>query len=560
MACPGNVSFSQPQMFPGDASMLDVLIPGYSVVSKFLAAYFHIDLSFYLPLIAIFAATVTALQYSISPLVNLFTQHYTSTAEIRLNDEVYNYVMAWIARQSFSDSTRDFVAGTKTGSEMVWTRHDDDDDSNEDGILEDDDVSFDFDEYWTRKMSRDKYKPLRFTPADGTHYFWYKGRPLAFRRQKDENNGVRWVANAEKLYITCLGRDPTIIKEMLHEAQHAFVERDANQTIIYRGQKNAGESADWVRCMSRPPRPLSTVVLDQGQKQAFIEDVKEYLHPMTRRWYSNRGIPYRRGYIFHGPPGTGKTSLCFAAAGLLGLKMYLINLNSKSLDEEGLADLFQELPRRCIVLLEDVDSAGITHKRENSPETPDTSVNEKLEKDGKDKPPAENNDNAPRGVSLSALLNVIDGVASSEGRILVMTTNHIEKLDAALLRPGRIDMSIAFNYSDTDTIRDLYFAIYGDETRQQQQGKSGSPRSSPCEKAKSHLRHGLSNEQVKELAAEFASVVPSGEFSPAEIQGYLLKHKHEPEKAVQTAAEWVQSVRNDHEKRKAGAKEVNAAA
>ncbi|KAJ9296745.1 hypothetical protein DTO271G3_4944 [Paecilomyces variotii] len=547
-------------MFPGDASVLDLLIPGYSVVSKFLAAYFHIDLSFYLPLIAIFAATVTALQYSISPLVNLFTQHYTSTAEIRLNDEIYNYVMAWIARQSFSDRTRDFVAGTKTGSEMVWTRHDDEDELNEDGVIEDDDVSFDFDEYWARKMSRDKYKPLRFTPADGTHYFWYKGRPLAFRREKDENNGVRWVANAEKLYITCLGRDPTIIKELLHDAQHAFVERDANQTIIYRGQKNVGESADWVRCMSRPPRPLSTVVLDQGQKQAFIEDVKEYLHPMTRRWYSNRGIPYRRGYIFHGPPGTGKTSLCFAAAGLLGLKMYLINLNSKSLDEEGLAYLFQELPRRCIVLLEDVDSAGITHKRENSPETPDTSVNEKSEKDGKDKPPAENNDTAPRGVSLSALLNVIDGVASSEGRILVMTTNHIEKLDAALLRPGRIDMSIAFNYSDTDTIRDLYFAIYGDETRHQQRGKLGSSRSPSCEKTKSHLRHGLSDEQVKQLAAEFASVVPSGEFSPAEIQGYLLKHKHEPEKAVKTAAEWVQSVRNDHEKRKAGAKELNAAA
>ncbi|KAL1874592.1 hypothetical protein Plec18167_005824 [Paecilomyces lecythidis] len=553
MACPGNVSFNQPQMFPGDASVLDVLIPGYSVVSKFLVAYFHIDLSFYLPLIAIFAATVTALRYSVSPIVDLFTQHYTSTAEIRLNDEIYNYVMAWIARQSFSDNTRDFVAGTKTTSEMVWSRHDDDDD--EDGFMDDDEGAFDFDEYWARKMSRDKYKPLRFTPADGTHYFWYKGRVLSFKREKDENNGVRWVANAEKLYITCLGRDPTIIKELLHDAQRSFVERDANQTIIYRGQKNVGESADWVRCMSRPPRPLSTVVLDQGQKQAFIDDVKEYLHPITRRWYSNRGIPYRRGYIFHGPPGTGKTSLCFAAAGLLGLKMYLINLNSKSLDEEGLADLFQNLPRRCIVLLEDVDSAGITHKRDTTAETPDTSVNAKPENDGKEKPPADSNDNAPRGISLSALLNVIDGVASSEGRILVMTTNHIEKLDAALLRPGRVDMSIAFNYSDTATIRDLYFAIYGDETRQRQRAKSGSPKSSLKEKPKSHLRHGLSNEQVKLLAAEFASVVPSGEFSPAEIQGYLLRHKHEPEKAVQTAAEWVQTVRNDHEKRKAGSKE-----
>lgn len=562
MACPGNVS-NQPQMFPGDATILDMVIPGYSVASKFLSAYFHIDISFYLPLIAIFAAMVTAIQWSISPLKHLFRKYYTSTAEIRLDDEIYNYVMAWISRQSFADNTRDFVAGTKTKSEMIYSRHDDDDEFQEEAISGDDDVdSFDFDEYWARKMSLDKYKPLRYTPADGAHYFWYKGRLLEFRREKDENNGVRWLANAEKVYVTCFGRDPTIIKELLLEAQHAFVERDGNQTIIYRGQKPPGESADWIRCMSRPPRPLSTVVLDQRQKQAFIEDVKEYLHPMTRRWYSNRGIPYRRGYIFHGPPGTGKTSLCFAAAGLLGLKIYLVNLNSKTLDEEGLADLFQCLPRRCIVLLEDVDSAGITHTRDDTSETADAAPVEKMVDKGKDKPPTDS-ENPSKGISLSALLNVIDGVASSEGRILVMTTNHIEKLDAALLRPGRVDMSIAFNYSDTATIKDLYLAIYGDlegEIRRREQGTPKLRNTSLGEKRKRpvSLRHGLPNEKVKQLATEFASLVPGGEFSPAEIQGYLLRHKHEPEKAVGCGKEWVQNMRKEHEKKKAGSKEISS--
>jgi ATP-dependent 26S proteasome regulatory subunit len=143
-----------------------------------------------------------------------------------------------------------------------------------------------------------------------------------------------------------------------------------------------------------------------------------------------------------------------------------------------------------------------------------------------------------------------------------MTTNHIEKLDAALLRPGRVDMSIAFNYSDTATIRDLYLAIYGDlegEMRQGQRDRSRLSNSFLDEKPRrpaSHLRHGLSNEKVKQLAVEFASLVPGGEFSPAEIQGYLLRHKHEPEQAVRGAKEWVQSVHNEHEKRRASSKEV----
>lgn len=147
--------------------------------------------------------------------------------------------------------------------------------------------------------------------------------------------------NAERLYLSCFGRDPSILNELLGEAQRVFIERDGCRTIIYHGQKNGSGCFDLVRCMARVPRPLFTVVLDHAQKQAFVDDIKEYLHPMRRRWYSNRGIPYRRGYLLHGPPpGPGKTSLCFAASGLHRLKIFLLGLNSRSLNEDGLASLF----------------------------------------------------------------------------------------------------------------------------------------------------------------------------------------------------------------------------
>lgn len=80
--------------------------------------------------------------------------------------------------------------------------------------------------------------------------------------------------------------------------------------------------------------------------------------------YTNRGIPYRRGYLFHGPPGTGKTSLSFAIAGVFGLDIYCVSLLEPTLTEEDLGLLFNSLPRRCVVLLEDIDSAGLIRHEE----------------------------------------------------------------------------------------------------------------------------------------------------------------------------------------------------
>ncbi|TQS31876.1 hypothetical protein Golomagni_07827, partial [Golovinomyces magnicellulatus] len=102
------------------------------------------------------------------------------------------------------------------------------------------------------------------------------------------------------------------------------------------------------------------------------------LHPSTPRWYASRGIPLRRGYLFHGPPGTGKTSFSFALAGVFGIDIYVISLQDQSVTEEDLAVLFTSLPRRCVVLLEDIDTAGL--RRE-----PDATTDATTDVKGKDK-------------------------------------------------------------------------------------------------------------------------------------------------------------------------------
>ncbi|KAJ5581134.1 ATPase AAA-type core [Penicillium hetheringtonii] len=572
-------SFSQT-----DTAILDTLIPGYSLFSRFVVSRFDIDVASYLQYVILLATFGASFQYLIWYAMNVLERYFVSTAEIRLDDEIFNYFMYWMSRQPHMSKTNRFVAGVKTNG--YWSDDDSDDEDDEKGMDELDEPGSGeneptFDEYWAKLMGRDKYRTLRYTPAEGRHFFWFHGRPLMLERQQ-QHQSTRYVLNNETLFISCLGRNPTIIKELLNEAQQSYVERDGNRTVIYRGQRlYASRPFAWYRCMARSPRPLSTVVLDQTQKDGFISDIKEYLHPRTRRWYSNRGIPYRRGYLLHGPPGTGKTSLCFAAAGLLGLKLFLLNLDSKALDEDNLSSLFSDLPRRCIVLLEDVDTAGVTHSRGTDPNDKDKEDDntEQIKGPGGDPKTQENEkekenkeESKPNGITLSALLNVIDGVAASEGRILVMTTNHPEKLDAALLRPGRVDMSIAFGHTTQADIKELFTSIYttmeGDlprvaASRRLTNGTHKSATNGSIYHAytngKIENQHKLQQEYEKDretkirlqelrarisrLALEFASIVPDDEFTAAEIQGYLLNHKDAPEAAIRGAEVWVQGIR-----------------
>lgn len=118
------------------------------------------------------------------------------------------------------------MAGTKTKSGQVYTYYsdDDDDEDKEFGNDDDDEEEDNFDRYWAKAIRGDRYRKFRFTPAEGTHYFRYRRRMIAFTREQDENSGARYELNPERLYLSCLGRGATILKELLNEAQRSYVE------------------------------------------------------------------------------------------------------------------------------------------------------------------------------------------------------------------------------------------------------------------------------------------------------------------------------------------------
>ena len=176
------------------------------------------------------------------------------------------------------------------------------------------------------------------------------------------------------------------------------------------------------------------------------------------------------------------------------MDIYILSLSG--IDESGLKTLFAELPRHCIILLEDIDAASPTRSR-------DTEIKDSCQI-VTGSPPQK--DKATQGVvSLSALLNVIDGVASQEGRVLIMTTNYIERLDEALIRPGRADRKVEFRLADEEMITQLFCVVF-------KHSESNVAQSNALVEE---------DKTVEWLAKEFAAKVPKLEFSPAEILSFL---------------------------------------
>lgn len=528
--------------------LLDWIFPGFSIFAGFVYKYLHIDLNLYIPLILLVGGLTLTFSYSSAYFWEQVEAYFMSAVDIRTDDEIYNILMAWVAAQKFAQSSRRFVVNTNLGSRswfVMWG----DGDGDSDGNGDDDDGA---EGPRGSDSSSKKKKDLKYTPSFGSHYFWYRGRLLMFRREANREGSRSMLASEkEEISISCFGRNPWILKELLHEARTLYMAKDKNKTLIYRGALRSGSTEPyWQRCMARSTRPFSTVILNEKTKTDLITDVTDYLQPATQRWYSNRGIPYRRGYLLYGPPGTGKSSLSLALAGFFNMRIYIVSLSSMTASEENLGQLFNELPRRCVVLLEDIDSAGLTHTRADG--GGESNGAEPLEP-GQTSPGKKEGEKNGR-LSLSGLLNILDGVASQEGRVLIMTTNHLENLDKALIRPGRVDMMVEFGLADTDMTAAIFRAIFAHLEGDEDVPPPGPDANPAAEEEERGKKRAAEDARIDALAVEFAARIPALEFSPAELQGHLMRHKRSPQAAIDAAEAFVQQTRKDHRN-----KEIQAA-
>lgn len=273
----------------------------------------------------------------------------------------------------------------------------------------------------------------QFTPSPGTHYIRFQSSLIQIRRER-QSNPLQSHSHSEILTLRTVGKDSETLKRILYKAYENEAKRTKGLLQIL--TPFAGEWRLFGDGKGRLPRPLSSVILRSGVSEEIIDDVEAFLK--RGPWYEERGIPYRRGYLLWGPPGTGKSSFVEGLAGHLGYSICLLNFSSSPLSDDRLLHLLNCLPSRTILLIEDIDSLYLASKHGGS--RSDTA--------------------AMPAPTMSALLNALDGVAASEERIIFMTSNDPSKLDPALIRPGRVDRKIKIDLVDLEQSQRMFRKFY----------------------------------------------------------------------------------------------------
>lgn len=269
----------------------------------------------------------------------------------------------------------------------------------------------------------------------GNHVFVWKGRLCWLHRETMQQNAGTYQINVE-IRITMLGRN----RKLLMELVDAFKYRSPEDKI---GIYTFGDS--WNRVADVPYRPLDSVMVDESIRQELLEAIENF--KQRKDWYHARGLAYKLTFLLHGEPGSGKTSIIKGLASYFKMNLALLNLGQHS--DKSLSQALQTLPSNCMVAIEDFDSTSASHKRSYGNTSPralkpiDTAKKDTLA-------PAKKTEESKSDLQIdlmcmltpAGLFNALDGLAALDDAIIFMTTNHVEIMDEALLRPGRVDKFI----------------------------------------------------------------------------------------------------------------------
>ncbi|KGN64267.1 AAA-ATPase ASD, mitochondrial [Cucumis sativus] len=244
------------------------------------------------------------------------------------------------------------------------------------------------------------------------------------------------------------------LKHVLKEGKEIRVNRrrrklytngTGNRWLIHR-------STTWSEVYFEHPASFDTIGMDPIKKQEIIEDLLTF--SQSKEYYARIGKAWKRGYLLYGPPGTGKSTMIAAMANLLNYDVYDLELTAVK-DNTELRKLLIETTSKSIIVIEDIDCSLEFTKQRKIVEK--KSSNEEKEKKKAIKEPKKEEEEVKSKVTLSGLLNFIDGIWSACGgeRLIVFTTNHLEKLDPALIRRGRMDKHIELSYCSYEAFKVL---------------------------------------------------------------------------------------------------------
>ena len=278
-----------------------------------------------------------------------------------------------------------------------------------------------------KSRTADKNNPIIFTFGHGKNFFFYHRRLVIFSRQREE---LSTHAKQDVYYFQFFTKSATLAEQFLLECYNS--KRPTYPTLsIY-----VSDNYDWTSPQSVRSRQSSNLVLCENQYEHLSRDLKGFLE--TESKYRALSIPYRRSYLFSGSPGNGKTSTIMSLAADFNAPVYIIP-SIKKLEQQSLVHHIRQLPYYAFLVFEDVDTL-LTASMKNRKQ------DEHIREDS--------------FLSLGELLNALDGITTPDGYITFMTTNCIEQLDPALIRPGRIDKIIEFNNANNYQAAKMYLKFF----------------------------------------------------------------------------------------------------
>jgi len=286
----------------------------------------------------------------------------------------------------------------------------------------------------------DKHAMMVLYPGEGTHNFVFDAREwclkISFSSQltmKDKSTSITKSSTKPARSITTLlsteAESIEIAKASLEKLVRAARDSLKQQNVytkkfivlctMDRGMFTAGT---YVRC-----RPLETIFLPETIKSKLRSEIQKLID--SKSDYQRFCIPYRRSFLLCGDPGLGKTSVIHALASTFNSRIYRVTVDDHLND----SNIFQALKgigrirkeRINFLVIEDVDALFNTDRERDVAKS-------------------------RHGLSFSGFLNALDGLGAPSGICVFLTTNHIDKLDPALLRPGRVDSIFTFQPPDEE--------------------------------------------------------------------------------------------------------------
>jgi len=288
------------------------------------------------------------------------------------------------------------------------------------------------------KKNDDKHSELSL--GLGVHKTTFKERPVYVLLQRNgganefANSRGQWMKN-EEIFVFVDGVGETAFIQEFLEAMITLIPMNIppkpqpREFSIYRWDHC---NAYWRKRQTQQARKMESVILPEGLIDKVQEDMQEFLAEDTAEWYKTFGIPYKRSYLFHGVPGSGKTSTICALAGLLKRNVCFLAAHHPSFSDDSMKSAMERLPKKSFLIMEDIDSLFI--KRTSC------SRNSSL--------------------TFTGLLNCLDGIGHAQGQIVVMTTNYVDRLDEALIRAGRADMWVEFKKATDFQLAGLFKWFY----------------------------------------------------------------------------------------------------